>query len=74
MNPEIECCHLKAVTLATSAKVVELQQEHLNQLVSIKLISEKTKERCLKMSYACQESLTPLVVLLTLGKKFTKTG
>jgi len=43
LNPAIERWHLKAATLATSDEIVELQQEHLNQLV-IKVISEKTKE------------------------------
>jgi len=56
-NPAIECCHLKAATNATSAEIVELQEEHLSHLVSVKLISEKNKatmpedEPCMSRKY-----------------------
>jgi len=71
-NPAIECCHIKAATNATSAEIVELREERLSHLVSVKLISEKTKQRCLKMSLACRQSMIPLVVHANFDAKLYK--
>ena len=71
-NPAIECLHLRSVATALKADMVLLQEKFLQDLVTMKLISEHTKKRCLEVQKTCLQQNTPLVVhanFSTLGYK-----